>query len=182
MKYTLCVALTLVYVSCSKNGTEETDSNPPQSLIDTVGRIYIQPLNYAQGYDTLGNYISYYSFAKHSAYSSIVYYTASNSGTYVMRYVGGHMIFHPDTIVGRGGQLIRFRVNSALKGTVLFEVYEAATGRLYKKYAASKDSAFIDANFSLWDNYFTPSSRIGEAMNYYIQHKQTDKILYRRGN
>lgn len=182
MKYITCILLAWTLVSCSKSTTDTADSNPSQSMIDTVGRIYIQPLNYAQGYDTAGNYIAYYGFSKHNAYSSIAYYTASSSGTYLMRYVGGDMLFHPDSIVGRGGQLIRFRINPALKGRVLFEAYVAATGQLYKKYAVSKDSAFIDANFSIWDNYITPGRNIGEAMLYYIEKKQTDNILYKKGN
>ena len=37
-----------------------------------------------------------------------------------------------------------------------------------------------DANFSIWDNNYTPGRIIGEALNYYILHKQTDKILYRK--
>ena len=151
-------------------------------MIDTVGRIYIQPLKFSQGNDTAGNYIATYSFSKHGAYSSIAYYTASSSGTYFMRYVGGDILFHPESIAGRGGQLIRFKINPDLKGKVLFEAYEEATGRLYKRYTASKDSAFIDANFSIWDDYSTPGRKIGEALNFYILHKQTDKILYRKGN
>jgi hypothetical protein len=182
MKCIACILLAWTLASCSKSATDSTDPNPSHSMIDTVGNIYIQPLKLSQGYDTTGNYIAYYGFSKHQAYSTIAYYTASSSGTYFMRYVGGDAPFHPDSIVGRGGQLIRFRINPALKGKIIFEAYEAATGKLYKKYAASKDSAFIDVNFSIWDNYITPGRKIGEAVNYYIQHKQTDRILYRKGN
>ncbi len=177
--YLFLVAAILASCSKSDGGGGTT---PPETLIDTVGKVWLVPVNEAQGYDTTGNYVATYQFGKYSGYSTLAYYIASNSsGTHKIRYVGTESLFHPDSVNSRGGTLIEFRINPNLKGKALFEVYNISSGQIYKRYIASKDSVRIIASFSIVDNYSVPNKKIGEAMLYYINTKQNDLIHYRKG-
>jgi hypothetical protein len=179
MKTYYLFLIAAILAACSKSDSGGT--TPPESLTDTVGMVWLVPVNEAQGYDTSGNYIATYDFSKGGGYSTLAYYIASNSsGTHRIRYAGTESLFHPDSVIGRGGSLIDFKINPNLKGKPLFEVYNISSGQIYKRYVASKDSVKIRASFSVFDNYSVPNKKIGEAMLYYINVKQNDGIWYRK--
>lgn len=168
--------------ACSKSDTTNEPVTPPEPLIDTVGRIWLTPVNEAQGYDTTNNYISTYHFSKGAAYATLAYYIASNSsGTHRVRYVGTEPLFHPDSVISRGGILIDFKMNRNLQGKAVFEIYNNGTGTIYKKYVAANTDVVIRASFSVVDNYAVTNKKIGEAILYYIVSKLSDATLFRKG-
>lgn len=173
--------ITAYNFSCKKNDNSG-NSPQPETVIDTVGRMWVDPLIHASGsnLDTTGNFIAQYSFYQNMTSSRLATYDASSSGTYRIRYVATLPLFHSDSVSGRGGQIIGFKINPALRGRPLFEAYEVSTGRLYKTYIASQDSVPIYIPFSIFDNYAVPNKKIGDAILYCIGVKQHDGILYRK--
>lgn len=179
MKYLLLLA-PLFMAACSKS-SDSTPPTPTGTAVDTVGRVWLDSYKFATGWDTSGNYIAMYNFSKGSGYGTLAQYTASSSsGTHRVRYVGGTPLFNSDSVKSRGGTLIDFKMNAALKGRPLFEVYNVTTGQLYKTYVASNDSVTIRASFSASDNFIITNKAIGDAFLYYIAVKQNDGILYRK--
>lgn len=167
-------------IGCSKSAST-VDTPVVETVIDTVGRVWLDTYKFVNGWDTAGNYIAGYNFSRSRGYSTLAQYNASiSSGIYKIRYVGTEPLFHPDSVTARGGQLIAWKIATALKGQPIFETYNIATGALYKRYIASKDSVEIIANFSYSDNYATPNRKIGEAFLYYLNVKQNDNIWYRK--
>jgi hypothetical protein len=98
-----------------------------------------------------------------------------------MRYVANEPLFFKDSVIGRGGEYIDFRINPNLKGKPVFQAYNIATGEIYKTYVASPDSAKIMAQHSPSTSYFMADTTIGKYLLYYIQVKQSDNIKYRKG-
>jgi len=183
MKTLILFAFLSLLASCTKSGSDN-NTNPtpaPDITTDTTARVWLEPVNFANGWDTTNNYIGTYSFYKGGAGTLLNQYIASNSsGTHRLRYVGSVPFFHVDSVRSRGGQLIEFPMSRELRGKPIFEIYDIATGQLYKRYIANKDSVRIIANFSSWDNYTTPNKKIADAMLYYINVKQNDGIRYRK--
>lgn len=171
-----------VLIGCSKDTGTGGDTPAVVTIIDTTNMIFLEPYNYGQGWDTTNNYFAKYAFYKKITSSNLLgMYTASNSsGTHIVRYVGTEPLFHPDSVIDRGGSLIGFRINPNLKGKPIFEAIDNTTGQLYKRYIASRDSVEIEGSFSIWGNFVTPNRKIGEAFLYYISVKQNDGIKYRK--
>ena len=179
MKYFLILLIVCSLIACEKGGGDD-DTTPSESTVDTVGRILLSPVR-MPGHDTASNYIATYAFYKGGYGTRLNQYDATNSsGTHRIRYVGLEPLFHPDSLEGRGPEIIGWRIAPALKGKPIFEAYDISTGSLYKRYIASKDSVEIVANFSIFGDMVTPSKRIGESFLYYINVKQTDAIRYRK--
>lgn len=167
---------------CSKSdGSGSTPTpTPPETLVDSVGTYWLIPVNDAQGYDTTNNYIGQFHFSKSG--NTLAYYTASSSsGTYKVRYVATEPLFHPDSVISRGGSLIDFKINKNLQGKPVFEIYNSSTGAIYKRYVAINSAVTVRASFSVFDNYVVTNRKIGEAMLYYIAAKLTDATLFRKG-
>lgn len=173
-----------ILAGCSKSdGSGSTPTpTPPETLVDTVRTYWVIPVNEAQGYDTTNNYIATFHFGNGSAYGTIAQYTASSgSGIYKVRYVAAEPLFHPDSVISRGGSLIDFKMNKNLQGKPVFEIYNSSTGTIYKRYFAANSAVVVRASFSVFDNYVVTNRKIGESMLYYIASKLTDATLFRKG-
>lgn len=172
--------------ACTKD--KAPDEEVTDKISDTVNVIYIRSYNFARGFDTTDNYINDYDFLR-KGLNAQNYIETYNLGSYTgsiserkyhIRYIGEQPLFHPDSVIGRSGEIIDFKINPALNGKAVFEVYDINTGHVAKKYVASKDSTAIHAIFSLWDNFYVTNKQIGDAFLYYLQVKQTDAITYRK--
>ncbi len=152
-------------------------------------------ITFGAGYDTSGNYIARYLFRRYSPH--ITYYnygevTMTNASGYIatksdaeakytIKYVGGADFtdyqsskdnpFHTGTYE-------YLYLNKALLGKPLFEVYDIKTNKVIKKLIYDKDSAVVEFSYSVWDNPNITPKQNGDALNYYMNVKQADKIKY----
>jgi hypothetical protein len=174
------------FAACTKD--KAPDEETPYKVSDTVNVIYMRSYNFARGFDTTDNYINDYDFLRKGLNAqnyietyNLGSYTGSRSESkYHIRYTGEQPLFHPDSVIGRGGESIDFKINPALNGKTVFEVYDMNTGQVAKRYVASMDSTAIHVSFSLWDNFYVSNKQIGDAFLYYLRVKQTDAITYRK--
>lgn len=200
------ILVMMIVTACSKDNDSNSQPDRPgeqTKLVDTINFIAIHPYKFGTGYDTSGNYIAQYTFQFHyptllqypdgfvgtleevEARSmksiGIAGYIATNSvndAKYTVKYVGGADFANYKGNPMRNGTIDHFYLNKEILGKPLFEVYDIRANKLIKRLICAKDSAVVEFYYSVWDNPNITPKQNADALNYFLNVKQTDKIKY----
>ncbi len=188
MNKRMLILLAVGTIACTKKNDGGNTQPPKDQTVDTIGYISTQVHNFAQGWDTTGNYITTFSFFRSMVRNGTVAYRGDTNVAgytslggdyrYRIRYVGGQDLIDPNQVLARYGAIDVFRVRKELLGKPLFEVYDLKTGNLVKRFICSADSAGVDMGYSVWDNLTVTPTQTGDALNYCLTVKQTDQLGY----
>lgn len=177
--FILLAAIISALISCSK-GKDDSPDNPTNPDIERkVDNIDLSPYKFARGYDTTDNYIAHYLFKyNYNTQGSFVATSNPVDQKYTIKYVGEAPLISPDSLIYNNGELMVFPINPVLKGKTVFEVYNVADNKLFRKITASSDSCKVIASFSVWANNSITPAQIRAAFGYYMATKQTPAIKY----